>query len=73
MPPRKQTRRRDKGTGSITFDKTRNKHIACLPDTGIGTPPKKQFDRYDEAKDWLDQKLRDTADGITTKGIPTVE
>lgn len=72
MPPRKTTRRRDKGSGSITFDKTRNKHIARLPDTGIGTPPKKQFDTYDEANAWLDQKLRDTADGIATKGIPTV-
>ncbi len=68
----RKTRRRDKGSGSVTFDKTRNKHIARLPDTGIGTPPKKQFDTREAAQDWLDQKLRDTADGIATKDIPTL-
>lgn len=64
--------RRDKGTGSVTFDKARSKYIARLPDTGIGTPPKKQFDTEDQAKAWLDQKLRDAKDGILTVGIPTV-
>src|SRR5262249_45077420 len=72
MSPRKTTRRRDKGKGSITFDKSRNKYIARLPDTGIGTPPKKQFDTYDEADAWLDQKLRDSAEGIATRDIPTL-
>lgn len=72
MAARKPPRRRKKGTGSVTFDKTRSKYIARLPDTGIGTPPKKQFDTEEEADTWLDQKLNDTKDGITTKGIPTL-
>ena len=72
MATRKAHRRREKGTGSVTFDKARSKYIARLPDTGIGTPPKKQFDTEDEANAWLDQKLRDTKDGIATKGIPTL-
>src|SRR5689334_16479723 len=72
MAPRRTRRRRDKGTGSVTFDKTRNKYVARLPDTGIGTPPKKQFDTEEEANAWLDQKLRDTKDGIATRDIPTL-
>ena len=68
----RKARRRDKGTGSVTFDKARGKFVARLPDTGIGTPPKKQFDTEDEARTWLEQKLRDTKDGIATKDIPTV-
>src|SRR5438093_637239 len=72
MALRKNRRRREKGSGSVTFDKARNKYIARLPETGIGTPPKKQFDTKDEAKAWLDQKLRDTADGIATRDIPTM-
>ena len=72
MATRKAHLRRKKGTGSVTFDKARSKYIARLPDTGIGTPPKKQFDTEDEANAWLDQKLRDTKDGIATKGIPTL-
>src|SRR5262249_38691342 len=57
MAARRAKRRRDKGSGSVTFDKSRNKFIARLPDTGIGTPPKKQFDTEDEADAWLAQKL----------------
>lgn len=72
MAARKSRRRREKGTGSVTFDKTRSKYIARFPDTGIGAPPKKQFDTRDEANAWLDQKLRDTKDGIATKGIPSL-
>src|SRR5262245_2579003 len=72
MAPRKTTRRRDKGKGSISFDKTRNKYIARLPDTGISTPAKKQFDTADEAEAWRDQKLRDSAEGIATTAIPTL-
>ena len=72
MAARKTARRRDKGTGSITFDRSRNKHVARLPDTGIGTPPKKQFDTQEAATEWLDQKLRDSAEGIATKDIPTL-
>jgi hypothetical protein len=72
MPPRKTRRRREKGSGSITFDKTRNKYVARMPDTGIGTPPKKLCDTEEEARAWLDQKLRDSADGIATKDIPSV-
>ena len=72
MPTRKPRDRRKKGTGSITFDKGRNKYVARMPDTGIGTPPKKQFDTEAEAGAWLDQKLRDTKDGIATKDIPTL-
>jgi hypothetical protein len=41
-----------------------------MPDTGIGVPLKKQFDTHDEADAWLDQKLRDLAEGIATKDIP---
>lgn len=69
---RKTARRRDKGTGSVTFDKARGKYIARLPDTGIGTPPKKQFDTSEAADDWLKQKLLDSAEGIATKDIPTL-
>jgi integrase len=72
MPPHKLWRRRAKGSGSITFDKSRNKYIARMPDTGIGTPPKKQFGTEDEAHAWLDQKLRDSAEGIATRDIPTL-
>jgi integrase len=72
MAPRKNRRRREKGTGSVTFDKTRNKFVARLPETGIGTPPKKQFDTEDAARDWLAQKLRDSADGIAVDNIPTL-
>src|SRR5262249_18802513 len=46
--------------------------VARMPDTGIGTPPKKQFDTESEAHTWLDQKLRDSAEGIATKDIPTL-
>lgn len=70
MAPRRTKRRREKGSGSVTYDKTRGKYIARLPETGIGTPPKKQFDTEAEADAWLDQKLRDMADGIATRDIP---
>ena len=72
MPHRKLRRRREKGSGSITFDKARNKYIARMPDTGIGAPLKKQFGTEVEAHAWLDQKLRDSAEGIATKDIPTL-
>lgn len=72
MAPRKTHRRRNKGTGSVTFDTGRGKYIARLPDTGIGTPPKKQFDTEDAAQKWLEQRLRDTADGIAVDDIPTL-
>lgn len=65
-------RRRTKGSGSITFDRARQKYIARLPDTGIGTPPKRQFASEAEAQSWLDQKRRDSADGVAVKGIPTL-
>lgn len=70
MAPRRTKRRREKGSGSVTYDKTRGKYVARLPDSGIGTPPKKQFDTEAEADAWLDGKLRDMADGIATRDIP---
>jgi hypothetical protein len=73
MPPRKSRRRRDKGTGSVTYHKARNKYVARMMDKGIGTPPKKSFDTYEQADAWLDQKLRDARDGIAIEGIPTLE
>jgi len=73
MPARKH-RRREKLTGSVSFDKSRKGKpwVARLPDTGIGTPPKKHFATEDEADTWLDQKLDDLKDGVAVDGIPTV-
>lgn len=72
MAARRSRRRRAKGTGSVSFDKGKRKWVARLPDTGISEPPKRLFDTEDEAEDWLDQRLRDTADGIAVTDIPTV-
>src|SRR5262249_29476793 len=72
MAPRRTRRRREKGKGSVSFDKTRQKRIARLPETGIGTPPKKQFDTESAANPWLDQKLCDSAVGLETRDIPSL-
>lgn len=70
MAPRRTRRRRDKGAGSVTFDKSRGKYVARLPHTGLNTPPKKLFGSEAEAAAWLEKKLADLKDGIAVDGIP---
>jgi hypothetical protein len=71
MAPCRAKRRREKGTGSVTFDKSRNKWVARMPDTGIGSSPKKQFDTEDEAHTWLDQKRRKVLQRKTSPRLPS--
>lgn len=72
MPPRKKPVRRAPNSGSITFDKQKQRFVARLPDAALVNPEKKLFVTRDEAEAWLDQKVKDRADRIQVVGIPTL-
>ena len=72
MPNKNSSTRRKPDTGSATFDKQKQRWVARSSANKLVKPEKRIFKTREEADAWLDQRIKDRADGILVEGVPTV-